>query len=464
VAPRIDRIDVHDVRFPTSDGRHGSDAMVADPDYSAAYVVLHTDDPQAPDGYGFAFTIGRGNEVCCAAIRSLAPFVEGRPVSAIIGDLGGFARRITHDAQLRWLGPEKGAIHMAAAAVINAAWDLAARFAGKPLWRLLSELPSEQIVELVDWRYIDDALDPAEALDLLAAAEAGRADRTAQLLSSGYPAYATTPGWLGYDDATVTRLSRQAVTDGFELIKLKVGADLSDDVRRFKAAREAVGPDVRIAVDANQRWGTREAIDWVRELAEFDPWWIEEPTNPDDVLGHAAIRAGLRTAGPGGRPIRVATGEHVANRIIFKQLLQAGAVDVVQIDACRVAGVTENVAILLMAAKYGVPVCPHAGGVGLCELVQHLAMFDFVAVSGSLRDRSIEYVDHLHEHFIDPVAVARGRYLAPSAPGFSAQLRPESVARFRFPDGPIWTAAAAPAAPSSGARPDPGEPDESSHV
>jgi L-fuconate dehydratase len=432
VTLRIDRIDVHDVRFPTSDGRHGSDAMVADPDYSAAYAVLHTDDPGAPDGYGFAFTIGRGNEVCCAAIRSLAPFVTGAEVSEIVDDLGGFAHRLIHDAQLRWLGPEKGAMHMAAAAVINAAWDLAARLAGKPLWRLLCELPPEEIVGLVDWRYIDDALDPAEALDLLSAAAPGREARIKELLASGYPAYATTPGWLGYDDATVMRLSREAVAEGFDLIKLKVGADVADDVRRLKAAREAVGPDIRIAVDANQRWGTRQAIEWMRELAPYDPWWIEEPTNPDDVLGHAAIRRAIA-------PIRVATGEHVANRVVFKQMLQAGAVDVVQIDACRVAGVTENIAILLLAAKFGVPVCPHAGGVGLCELVQHLAMFDYVAVCGSLHDRAVEYVDHLHEHFVDPVTVTGGRYLAPSAAGFSSQLRPESVARFTFPSGPAWT-------------------------
>lgn len=422
-------MDVHDVRFPTSIGLHGSDAMNKDPDYSAAYVVLRTDGTEV--GHGFAFTIGRGNEVVCAAIRALEPYLIGLDVAAVASDLGDFGRRLTHDSQLRWLGPEKGAMHMAAAAVINAMWDLVARRARIPVWRLLSSMSPEQIADLVDWRYIDDALSPKEAVDLLRAREPGRPQRTDEIEREGYPAYATSPGWLGYADETVIRLSQQAVQDGFRQIKLKVGADLEDDLRRFKAARKAVGPDVRIAVDANQRWGVREAIAWTKALAPYDPWWVEEPTNPDDVLGHAAIRKAVA-------PIRVATGEHVANRVVFKQLLQAGAVDVVQIDACRVAGVTENVAILLLAAKFGVPVCPHAGGVGLCELVQHLAMFDYVAVSASLQDRALEYVDHLHEHFVDPVIIRKGRYIAPRAPGFSARMRAESLAAYSFPDGPAW--------------------------
>jgi L-fuconate dehydratase len=422
-------MDVYDVRFPTSIGLHGSDAMNKDPDYSAAYVVLRTN--EAETGHGFAFTIGRGNEVVCAAIRALQPYLIGLDVAAVAADLGAFGKRLTHDSQLRWLGPEKGAMHMAAAAVINAMWDLVARRARIPVWRLLCQMSPEQIADLVDWRYIDDALSPKEAIDILRAHEPGRPQRIGELERDGYPAYATSPGWLGYADEMVIRLSQQAVQAGFRQIKLKVGADLEDDLRRFKAARKAVGPDVRIAVDANQRWGVREAIAWTKALAPYDPWWVEEPTMPDDVLGHAAIRRAVA-------PIRVATGEHVANRVVFKQLLQAGAVDVVQIDACRVAGVTENVAILLLAAKFGVPVCPHAGGVGLCELVQHLAMFDYVAVTGSLRDRAIEYVDHLHEHFVDPVVINEGRYIAPQAPGFSAQMREESLADFSFPDGPAW--------------------------
>lgn len=434
----IERVDVHDIRFPTSLHRHGSDAMHPDPDYSAAYVVLRTDNPDLPDGHGFAFTIGRGNEVCCAALRALAPYVAGADVAgadvaATVAGLGELARRLTHDSQLRWLGPEKGVMHMAAGAIVNAAWDLAAKLAGVPLWRLLSGLSAEQIVDLVDWRYLSDALTPDEATDLLRAVAPGRAARAATAVAHGYPAYTTTPGWLGYDDATVTRLSAQAVRDGFRLVKLKVGADLKDDIRRVKAARDAVGPGVRIAVDANQRWGVTEAVAWTKALAPYDLWWVEEPTSPDDVLGHAAVRRAVA-------PVRVATGEHVANRVMFKQLLQAGAVDVVQIDASRVAGVNENLAILLLAAKFGVPVCPHAGGVGLCEMVRHLAFFDFVAVSGTIGDRVIEYVDHLHEHFLDPAVVRDGRYLAPDLPGFSTEMHARSLVDYRYPDGPVWAA------------------------
>ncbi|MBG6105443.1 L-fuconate dehydratase [Micromonospora vinacea] len=430
----ITSVDTYDVRFPTSRDLDGSDAMNPDPDYSAAYLVLSTDD--GPDGHGFTFTIGRGNDVCRAAIDALVPYVVGLDPDTV--DLGAFARSLTQDSQLRWLGPEKGVMHLAAAAVINAMWDLVAKRAGKPVWRYLADLSPEQIVDLVDWRYLTDALTPDEALEILRAAEPGRADRIARLTERGYPAYTTSPGWLGYSDDKVVRLARQAVADGFTQIKLKVGADAADDVRRLKIAREAVGPQIRIALDANQRWDVAEAVERMRELAPYDPWWIEEPTSPDDVLAHAAIRSALATSAPDGGPIRVATGEHVANRVVFKQLLQADAVDVVQIDACRVAGVNENVAILLLAVKYGVPVCPHAGGVGLCELVQHLSMFDFVAVSGSMRHRVVEYVDHLHEHFVDPVVIKDGHYVVPSAPGFSAAMRPESLANYAYPDGPAW--------------------------
>jgi L-fuconate dehydratase len=426
-------VDTFDIRFPTSSQLDGSDAMNPDPDYSAAYAVLHSD--AGVDGHGFTFTIGRGNEVCRAAIEALVPLVVGRPVD----DLGEFARRLTHDSQLRWLGPEKGVIHLACAAVINAAWDLAAKVAGQPVWRQLAEMSPEQLVDLVDWRYLTDALTPAEALDLLHAAQPGRAARTATLLASGYPAYTTSPGWLGYDDAKLVRLAKQAVADGYGQIKLKVGADLRDDLRRVALARQVVGPELRIAVDANQRWDVSDAIGWMTALAPYDPWWIEEPTSPDDILGHAAIRRALATSAPRGGPIRVATGEHVQNRVVFKQLLQADAVDIVQIDACRVGGVNENIAILLLAAKFGRPVCPHAGGVGLCELVRHLSMFDFVAVSGSLESRVIEYVDHLHEHFLDPAVIADGAYVAPSRPGFSAQMRPETLTRYAFPDGAAWS-------------------------
>ena len=431
-AARITALDVLDIRFPTSEELDGSDAMNPEPDYSAAYVVLRTDDPSGLEGHALAFTTGRGNDVQAAAIAALAPYVVGQTVEQVCGDLGSFAKRLIHDPQLRWLGPEKGAMHMATGAVVNAAWDLAAKRADKPLWRLLGEMPPEELVAQVDFRWLSDALTPAEALEVLRRAEPGRRERINALIERGYPAYTTTPGWLGYSDDKLARLAREAVADGFTQIKLKVGASLEDDVRRMQVAREAVGAGIRIAVDANQRWDVAAAVDWMRELAPYDPYWIEEPTSPDDILGHAAIHEGVR-------PIKVATGEHVANRIVFKQLLQAGAIDILQLDAARVGGVNENIAILLLAAKFGIPVCPHAGGVGLCEMVQHLSMFDFVAVSGSLEDRVIEFVDHLHEHFIDPVRIRDGHYLAPQSPGLSAQMHPSSLKEYLYPDGPIWS-------------------------
>ncbi len=431
MAEVISAIEAVDVRFPTSLSLDGSDAMNPEPDYSAAYVTIRTS--AGDEGYGLAFTVGRGNDLEVAAVRALVPLVVGMPVEDALSDLGSFSRRLTGDSQLRWLGPDKGAIHMAAAAIVNAVWDLRARREGKPVWRLLAEMPPEDLVDLVDFRYLKEALTRDEALDILRRAEPGRAARQADLLASGYPAYTTTPGWLGYSPEKLAALASKAVADGFTQIKLKVGADLGEDIRRLRLAREVVGPDVRIAIDANQAWGVGQAIDWLRPLAEFDPYWIEEPTSPDDVLGHAAIRRAVA-------PIKVATGEHTHNAVMFKQLLQAGAIDILQLDASRVAGVTENIAILLLAAKFGVPVCPHAGGVGLCEMVQHLSMFDFVAVSGSRQDRVIEYVDHLHEHFVDPVRIENGRYLAPETPGLGARMHEESVAQYRFPDGPVWRA------------------------
>ncbi|MFJ1729898.1 L-fuconate dehydratase [Streptomyces sp. NPDC088254] len=430
---RITALDVLDVRFPTSEHLDGSDAMNPEPDYSAAYVVLRTDAGDGLEGHALAFTTGRGNDAQAAAIATLAPHVVGLSVEQVCADLGAFARGLVHDPQLRWLGPEKGAIHMATGAVVNAAWDLAAKRAGKPVWRFLAEMTPEELVAQVDFRWLSDALTPEDALEILRRAEPGRERRTGLLIDEGYPAYTTTPGWLGYSDEKLARLAREAVADGFTQIKLKVGASLADDTRRMRVAREAVGPDVRIAVDANQRWDVGPAVDWMRELAPYDPYWIEEPTSPDDILGHAAVREALA-------PIKVATGEHVANRVVFKQLLQARAVDVVQIDSARVGGVNENIAILLLAAKFGVPVCPHAGGVGLCEMVQHLSMFDYVAVTGTTEDRVIEYVDHLHEHFVDPVRVVDGRYLAPTRPGLSAQMHPETLKEYLYPDGPVWSA------------------------
>lgn len=422
---RIVGMETYDVRFPTSRELDGSDAMNPDPDYSAAYVILRTDDGYA--GHGFAFTIGRGNDVQTGAITALEPYVVGRDAE----DLGALYKEMVYDSQLRWLGPEKGVMHMAISAVVNALWDLKAKRAGKPLWLLLAEMSPEEIVELVDFRYLSDALTPDEALRILKNAEKGKQQRIEHLKSAGYPAYTTSPGWLGYPDDKLRRLCREAIDQGFGQIKLKVGADLADDVRRFTVAREVCGPDFPIAVDANQRWDVGSAIAWVTALKPFNPHWVEEPTSPDDVLGHAAIAEGIS-------PIPVATGEHVQNRVVFKQLLQAGAISYLQIDSARVGGVNENIAILLLAARFGVPVCPHAGGVGLCEMVQHLSMFDYVSVTGTMENRVIEYVDHLHEHFIDPVVIENGRYRAPSAPGFSSEMRAESIAAHTYPGGEVW--------------------------
>jgi L-fuconate dehydratase len=424
-------LEIIDVRFPTSRDLDGSDAMNPDPDYSAAYVILRTDAPDGHAGHGLTFTTGRGTEVVVAGVRALEPLVVGRSVEALEADLGGFWRDLVGDSQLRWIGPEKGVIHMATAAVVNAAWDLVAKRAGKPVWELLAEMSPEQIVGLVDFRYLTDALTPDQALAILHSRLPGRAERRAELLRDGYPAYTTSVGWLGYDDAKIRRLCRAALADGWTRFKLKVGADVEDDIRRARIVREEIGPDRMLAVDANQRWDVGVAIEWMARLAEFDPYWIEEPTSPDDILGHAAIARAVA-------PIRVATGEHVHNRVMFKQLLQAGAISVCQVDACRLGGVNEVVAVLLLAAKFGVPVCPHAGGVGLCEYVQHLSAFDYIAVSGSLDGRMIEYVDHLHEHFLDPVVVERGSYRLPSQPGYSIEMRPASLADHTFPTGRVW--------------------------
>lgn len=441
-AARITALDTYDIRFPTSRELDGSDAMNPDPDYSAAYLVLRTDAEDGAEGHGFTFTIGRGNDVQVAAIGALREHVLGRPVDELCADPGSLYRDLIGDSQLRWLGPEKGVMHMAIGAVVNAVWDLAAKREGKPLWQLLAAAEPAWLVGQVDFRYIEDALTPAEALELLTAGRQGAGERAARLRERGYPAYTTSPGWLGYSDEKLTRLAREAVADGFTQIKLKVGADLADDIRRCRAARAAVGPDIRMAIDANQRWNVAEAITWTKALAEFDPYWIEEPTSPDDILGHAAVRQGVH-------PVKVATGEHVQNRIVFKQLLQADAIDVLQLDSARVAGVNENLAILLLAAKFGVPVCPHAGGVGLCELVQHLSMFDYVALSGTVEDRVVEYVDHLHEHFVDPVVIEAGHYRAPTTPGFSATLYQSTIDTFTYPHGTFWAADAAAQAASA---------------
>ncbi|MEO6020750.1 MAG: enolase C-terminal domain-like protein [Knoellia sp.] len=415
----------HDVRFPTSLLLDGSDAMNPDPDYSAAYVRLITDADDGLEGHAFVFTIGRGNEVQVAAIEALREHLMGQDVETLLADMGAAWRLFVHDSQLRWLGPEKGPMHMAIGAVLNAMWDLKAKRAGMPLWQLLGTMTPEQLVDCVDFRYLTDALTRDDALAILRAAEPGRAERIASLLETGYPAYTTTPGWLGYDDEKLARLSKEAVAQGFTQIKLKVGAVLEDDRRRLLVAREAVGDDILIAIDANQRWDVADAIAWVNALGDHDIAWVEEPTSPDDVLGHAAIARGIA-------PIPVATGEHMMNRVLAKQFLQAQALEVLQIDATRVAGVNENIAMLLLAAKFGVRVCPHAGGVGLCEAVQHLSMFDYVAVSGTTDGRFIEFVDHLHEHFVTPVVIERGHYVTPTAPGAGTEMLAASITEYEW--------------------------------
>lgn len=428
----ITGVRVHDVRFPTSLDAAGSDAMNKDGDYSAAYVVLETDSDLR--GYGFTFTIGRGNDLCAEAARQRALPLIGRNVDSLLDNLGGAYRELASDSQLRWLGPEKGVVHLAMAAVMNALWDMAARRAGVPLWRLLVQMTPEQLVDAADLRYLSDALSREEALGLLRAAAPTKQQRLEELTAAGgYPCYTTSAGWLGYSDDKLRTLLQESVDEGYRHFKLKVGADLEDDRRRLRIAREVIGWDADLMIDANQVWDVPQAIDWVNALAEFRPLWIEEPTSPDDVLGHAAIRRGVA-------PIGVATGEHGMNRVLFKQMFQAGALDFCQLDSARLASLNEIISVYLMAHKFGVPVCPHAGGVGLCELVQHLSIFDYVAVSGSLDKRLTEYVDHLHEHFVDPVRVSNGRYALPSMPGYSAELRAESVERYQFPHGSYWLA------------------------
>lgn len=425
----IASVSTRDIRFPTSLELDGSDAVNVDPDYSAAYVTVETDSGER--GQAFVFTLGRGNDIVTSAIDAYAQLLVGRDVDELIFDMGSTSRRLVHDSQFRWLGPEKGVTQMACGALINALWDIRARRAQQPLWELLSGLTPEEVVDVIDFTHIRDALSPAAALEILRKGQQGKLERIAQLRETGYPAYTTSPGWLGYSDEKLARLTKQAVDDKFSMIKLKVGGSMSEDRRRLGLVRDLVGKEFPIAIDANQRWEVSEAIDWVNELAQFDPYWIEEPTSTDDILGHAEIRRGVS-------PTKVATGEAVPNRIVFKQLLQAGAIDVLQLDATRVAGINENLAIILLAAQFDVPVCPHAGGVGLCEVVQHFAFFDFASVSGSQDGRMIEYVDHLHEHFVEPAQISDGRYVAPRLAGIGAEMLPESLERWTFPSGAGW--------------------------
>ncbi|HEV7249552.1 MAG TPA: L-fuconate dehydratase [Shinella sp.] len=413
-----------DLRFPTSQSLDGSDAMNPDPDYSAAYVVLGTD-TAGLEGHGLTFTIGRGNEICCAAIDAMKHLVVGLDLDWVRENPGRFWRHVTSDSQLRWIGPDKGAMHLATGAVVNAVWDLLAKQAGKPVWRLVAEMSPEEILSIVDFRYLTDALTPEEALAILRKAEAGKAERIATLEAEGYPCYTTSAGWLGYDDEKLRRLCQEAVDQGFTHIKMKVGRDLEDDKRRLRIAREVIGDDRFMMIDANQVWEVGQAIDWVKELQPYKPYFIEEPTSPDDVFGHKTIREAIA-------PVKVATGEMCQNRIMFKQFIAEGAIDIVQIDSCRMGGLNEVLAVLLMAAKYDLPVWPHAGGVGLCEYVQHLSMIDYIAISGTKEGRVIEFVDHLHEHFIDPCRIENAAYMPPSLPGFSIEMKPESIATYTF--------------------------------
>ncbi|MSU37356.1 MAG: fuconate dehydratase [Pedosphaera sp.] len=426
----ITRAEIIDLRFPTSEEQHGSDAVHVDPDYSAAYVVLHTDAPIA--GHGLTFTIGRGNEIVCQAIESLSTLVVGKTLADIAKDRRAFWRSLAQDSQFRWLGPEKGVMQLALAALVNAVWDLEARLANKPLWKLLAEMPAETLVAATDFHGIRDAVDETAMLAMLHANDATRAERIARVEREGFPAYTTSCGWIGYSDDVVRARCREAITEGFTHFKMKIGQSIADDVRRARIIREEIGPDRVLMVDANQRFDVREAIEWIKPLAPFGIWWFEEPVSPDDILGHAEIARSIA-------PIKVATGEQCQNRVMFKQFLASGGMQICQLDSCRVGGVNDNLAIMALARRYDVPVCPHAGGVGLCELVAHLVLVDYIRFNPTMEGRVCEFVDHLHEHFVDPCVIQRGRYCAPTKPGYSSEIKRESLRAFAFPDGPEWT-------------------------
>jgi L-fuconate dehydratase len=423
-------IEARDIRFPTSRFLDGSDAVNKDPDYSAAYVILKTNDP-AYEGHGLTFTEGRGNELCVAAIRSLSYLLTGRFLGEITSDMAGFWRIMTGDSQLRWLGPEKGVIHMATGALVNAVWDLYAKVEGKPLWKLVSDMTPEQLVGCIDFTYLTNVITAAEAVRMLSELAPSKPGRIAYLMENGYPAYTTSAGWLGYSEEKITRLCRKARAEGWSYFKMKVGGDIRQDLIRAAIIREEAGAKIKLMMDANQKWEVDEAIQHMKLLERFNPWWIEEPTSPDDILGYLSIKKAIT-------PIKVAMGEHCQNRVMFKQFMESGAIDICQVDSCRVGGVNEVLSILLLAAKFKIPVCPHAGGVGLCEYVQHISMIDYVCISGSVENRMIEYVDHLHEHFIDPVVIRNGNYMPPQAPGYSITMKETTLDAYAFPDGVIW--------------------------
>lgn len=432
VSVTITDIETYDIRFPTSRNLDGSDAMNPSPDYSAAYVILKTDSPDGLEGHGLAFTIGRGNEIVVSAIQALSYLIRGLTLESITSDMGTFWYRLVGDSQLRWIGPEKGAIHLGLAALVNAVWDLYAKAEGKPLWKLLVDMTPEQIVSCVPFRYIRDVLTPQEALEILKSNEPTKHIREREMLERGFPAYTTSAGWLGYSDDKLAALCRRCVEEGWSHFKMKVGANLEDDIRRASLIRDIIGYDCALMMDANQVWDVDQAISWMKELSKFNPVWIEEPTSPDDILGHARIAREIA-------PVGVATGEHCHNRVMFKQFMQANAIDYCQVDACRLGGLNEVLAVLLMAAKFGIPVCPHAGGVGLCEYVQHISIFDYIYVSASLENRVLEYVDHLHEHFVDPVVIRNGNYMPPTSPGYSITMKKESLEQYQYPTGIVWS-------------------------
>ena len=427
---KILSVETKDIRFPTSKSLDGSDAMNKDPDYSAAYVILKTNDPKL-EGHGLTFTLGRGNELCVAAIKSLSYLLIGKSLKEMTSDLAGFWRMITGDAQLRWLGPEKGVIHMSTGALVNAVWDLYAKAEGKPVWKFIADMTPDQLVGCIDFTYITDVITPEESIQMLSKLAETKQDRIDYLLKNGYPAYTTSAGWMGYSEEKIRRLSKEAKLEGWKYLKMKVGGDIGHDAARAKIIREEIGDEMKLMMDANQVWGVDEAIQNMKLLAKFNPWWIEEPTSPDDILGHLAIKKAVS-------PIKVATGEHCQNRVMFKQFLQSGAIDICQVDSCRMGGINEVLAVMIMAAKFNVPVCPHAGGVGLCEYVQHLSMIDYICISGSLENRITEYVDHLHEHFVDPVIIKNGSYMPPSAPGYSIEIKKASRESYTFPTGEMW--------------------------
>ncbi|MGN6267041.1 MAG: L-fuconate dehydratase [Ginsengibacter sp.] len=427
---KIVSVETEDIRLPTSKSLDGSDAMNKDPDYSAAYIILKTNHAGL-EGHGLTFTLGRGNELCISAMKSLSYLLIGKSLNEITADMAGFWRMITGDSQLRWLGPEKGIIHMATGALVNAVWDLYAKAEGKPLWKLIADMTPEQIVGCIDFTYVTDAITPEEALAILQKLSGSRQERIDYLLKNGYPAYTTSAGWMGYSEEKIRRLSRQAKQEGWKYLKMKVGGNINEDVRRASVIREEIGNDIRLMMDANQKWEVNEAIENMKLLAQFNPWWIEEPTSPDDILGHLAVKKAVA-------PIKVASGEHCQNRVMFKQFLQSGAIDICQVDSCRMGGVNEVLVVMLIAAKLNIPVCPHAGGVGLCEYVQHLSMIDYICISGSLENRITEYVDHLHEHFIEPVVIKDGNYMPPRLPGYSIEMKKESRDAYTFPTGEKW--------------------------